>query len=384
MVGRPPEYNILCILKYSSYTQGIKLLDEASFLTYTARELYSSRAMAYTGRDQHEVAYYDACKACDIDANIITPGMLTEGEDSTAVVSSLDARALLRRARALYAMHEFQGSYETCRRALEDRCTTDDELIDTLYTLYQRAISRWFQSENGFYNWKAIRNAVAKGQIHNDIASYLKPIEVQNACGMGRGLFAKHNVAKGAMVLAEKAFAYAKGEPRGQETHIHVIYDLTRDAPEISAGEALLEKALTALQGMGPEWRSRFFELHSGGYDSESGESTAKAPTVDDQLIIDTFHVLSILRLNSMSCGPPHEPDRDSGIWVQASYVNHSCDPNCEIAFYGDMLVIRALRDIKVGEQITLNYVPMDVSNKKRREVLKASWAFDCGCGSCT
>lgn len=37
-------------------------------------------------------------------------------------------------------------------------------------------------------------------------------------------------------------------------------------------------------------------------------------------------------------------------------YVNHSCDPNCALYFAGDQVVLRALRDIEVGEQLSFDY----------------------------
>lgn len=43
-------------------------------------------------------------------------------------------------------------------------------------------------------------------------------------------------------------------------------------------------------------------------------------------------------------------PDND------AKYVNHSCNPNCEVEIIDDEIYIIALRDIKKGEEITFNY----------------------------
>jgi SET domain-containing protein len=39
-----------------------------------------------------------------------------------------------------------------------------------------------------------------------------------------------------------------------------------------------------------------------------------------------------------------------------ARYINHSCDPNCEVKKMDDTLWIVALRDIKVGEELSYNY----------------------------
>ena len=39
-----------------------------------------------------------------------------------------------------------------------------------------------------------------------------------------------------------------------------------------------------------------------------------------------------------------------------ARYINHSCDPNCEVEKTSDILWIVALRDIKEGEELSYNY----------------------------
>ncbi len=39
-----------------------------------------------------------------------------------------------------------------------------------------------------------------------------------------------------------------------------------------------------------------------------------------------------------------------------ASFINHSCDPNCDPDDVGDRMYIFALRDIKAGEELTYEY----------------------------
>ena len=47
-------------------------------------------------------------------------------------------------------------------------------------------------------------------------------------------------------------------------------------------------------------------------------------------------------------------------------YINHSCEPNCYMRItYGHILFF-ALRDIQVGEEITLDYVTTYHSDQKR------------------
>jgi uncharacterized protein len=39
-----------------------------------------------------------------------------------------------------------------------------------------------------------------------------------------------------------------------------------------------------------------------------------------------------------------------------AAFINHSCDPNCEVDEVDDRVVITAIRDIQEGEEITYDY----------------------------
>jgi len=45
-----------------------------------------------------------------------------------------------------------------------------------------------------------------------------------------------------------------------------------------------------------------------------------------------------------------------AGYGNTARYVNHSCTPNCEAELDGDRVFFYAVRDIKEGEEITIDY----------------------------
>lgn len=69
------------------------------------------------------------------------------------------------------------------------------------------------------------------------------------------------------------------------------------------------------------------------------------------------------------------------GIWPQASYINHSCTASARRSFIGDMIIVRATRDMEPGEEVTFWYqVPHYDENM--RDKLK-SWGFECDCTIC-
>lgn len=44
------------------------------------------------------------------------------------------------------------------------------------------------------------------------------------------------------------------------------------------------------------------------------------------------------------------------GVWPLASYINHSCNSNARRAFIGDMMIVRATRDLAPDEEINFWY----------------------------
>jgi len=61
-----------------------------------------------------------------------------------------------------------------------------------------------------------------------------------------------------------------------------------------------------------------------------------------------------------------------------ARWINHSCSPNCETEDYNDRIFIEAIRDIRVGEELSYDY-NLQLSE---RHTKKAKRAHPCFCGS--
>lgn len=70
------------------------------------------------------------------------------------------------------------------------------------------------------------------------------------------------------------------------------------------------------------------------------------------------------------------------GIWTQASFINHSCTSNARRSFIGDMMIVRATRDLDPSTEITFWHQKPEGDPKKMREKLK-NWQFSCTCAIC-
>jgi hypothetical protein len=77
-------------------------------------------------------------------------------------------------------------------------------------------------------------------------------------------------------------------------------------------------------------------------------------------------------------------PLKGAGVFPLVSSLNHSCDPNCEVAYIDDAKVLVVLlRDVAPGEELTITYVDADFATERRREELKEVYGFDCKCAKC-
>ena len=79
------------------------------------------------------------------------------------------------------------------------------------------------------------------------------------------------------------------------------------------------------------------------------------------------------------------KPDRSCGLYIKASHINHSCYSNARRSFIGDVLILRATRDILAGEEILFWYTlpKADHSYEKTQEKLR-NCDFCCSCVICT
>ncbi|XP_041481801.1 histone-lysine N-methyltransferase SMYD3-like [Lytechinus variegatus] len=71
------------------------------------------------------------------------------------------------------------------------------------------------------------------------------------------------------------------------------------------------------------------------------------------------------------------------GIYLRASMLNHSCNPNCLVVFDGRKLQLRTVKDVKEGEECTISYVDIMDPVKERQSELEERYHFTCNCVKC-
>jgi hypothetical protein len=93
--------------------------------------------------------------------------------------------------------------------------------------------------------------------------------------------------------------------------------------------------------------------------------------------------ILGIAKSNSMAINC-----HTDGIFLQTAILEHSCRPNAFHAFNDatKRLTLHAVRDIKKGEEITINYSPDTAIRvrSERQDLLRRECYFVCHCSLCT
>lgn len=261
--------------------------------------------------------------------------------------------------------------------------------------------------------------------MHSNSAPLRPPtqqlVEVRDAGPMGLGLFAKVNIPRGARILAElPLFTLPAQTPlshhRGDDENELL---LRRDDKDI-------EDFVDHVDVVGLDSQN-FTTMETLYYNEEEAQDQ------DTKGVIYNFFSQQLERTwrrDRAICGRnPHDPlpltlheeidprniDRyarlyaiwtnnrvkfgegatmDSGVFLLASRINHSCCPNAWYDFNPhtgnkqprvEMLTTHAIRDIAAGEQILVGYDAVSLKLRQERTEKLAAWdVYNCVCALCT
>jgi hypothetical protein len=97
-------------------------------------------------------------------------------------------------------------------------------------------------------------------------------------------------------------------------------------------------------------------------------------------------HLLDLfckVALNSCSICNEENISVATGLYPVFSLINNDCNPNVCVTFSGALMNVRALREIKAGEEICLFYAGLNEPKHLCRKFLRENYLFDCKCESC-
>lgn len=346
-------------VEYWSTALGFKQDDEDLRQT-----LHRNRSQARINLGHYELAAQDAIAA------------IIHGDHLSDKEKSQNARSLYRAGRAAYELRDYLAAKQHFSHALGNSSEDKDVLSQLL-----RTNRRLKEQINGEYDFAAMSGSATKDHTILDHASFLSNTKVASAGDHGRGLFATKYLAPGNLILVEKAFhaTFERDVPKEN----YVIVDMKE-------GQISIEKQAERVYGTidkiihNPKQASRYLNLCDGGKFQNK-----VLRFVDGMVTVDTFLVQAIDKLNGFDF-PDIKSSKDgsgeksiaAGIWLHVSNANHSCIPNADRSFIGDMMVIRATREIKAGEEICMSYLNPEHSYLERKERLY-EYGIDCDCPLC-
>ncbi|KAF2859595.1 SET domain-containing protein [Piedraia hortae CBS 480.64] len=290
---------------------------------------------------------------------------------------ALDAKALFRAGRAAYLLGDFADSERRFASLLELAPDDRDGGI-----MMRKTLKRMEEEEGGKYDFRTLHAGLGKMTPRVEVGSFGGGTVVKPAdAGGGRGLFVKRRVERGDVVLADKATCAIFGH---EGAWTAMVFDIRSGV--LKGFPAGLAQGVVGVVRRNASLAGTVMELF-GDWEGEGG---GVGECIDGEVVVDTFRIGDIVARNAFGLGPAAYGSSEeeelrsfgAGLWVRAAYINHSCEPNAEREFVGDLIVIRATRTIEEGEEVTIRYTELE-GYKERREVLFRDWGFECICERC-
>lgn len=93
--------------------------------------------------------------------------------------------------------------------------------------------------------------------------------------------------------------------------------------------------------------------------------------------IMETHYSVNIQKAEQQTLG--------LGLFPTIALINHSCNPNMELVFYGNSCVAKSIRTVPVGEELAIDYgfIYYLTGSTDRLQSLKSQYHFECNCEPC-
>jgi len=247
-------------------------------------------------------------------------------------------------------------------------------LGDRIYFWHERNESSAYICHSGCYNWNEIHAASRRIGDHKQqaeereweetqmqdeldqggdrmdrtadvLAGDDKLYAIKPIPGKGQGFIATSKISKGTRILLEAPLFKMPGSVEdvgsAESIVLREVKSLTRDQ----------QRAFLALQNVKGRRYSPF---------------------------------LGIAQTNMLPLGAD---DSSGGLFLEASRINHSCQPNAQHTWNASLrrLTVHALRDIEAGREITISYISsVSPGYAERQRYLRDEFSFACACELCS
>ena len=323
------------------------------------------------------IGAYDAALADAKAASALLEGV--EGAEA------LRGKAMFRASRACYGLRRYGEAKAWLGKMV------GEGVGGSIVEVELRRVEARLAEEGGDIDFVGMIGELEK-RTEMDRASWVGGVEKRESreMGGGRGLFVTRALKAGEVVAVEKAFAAVF--PPSSDDRQEVDEDKKRPRDELRALRAAFAEKVAMKLEKNPSLTAEFAQLYAG----EQEEQQSKIEEVDDAFLksrclfnsFDYFPSQKAAHWNAIK-KPEHElpvaesKDGCMGIWITASLINHSCLPSVQQSMCGDMIILRATRNLPKDTELRLNYCGTTENVEDREEHLK-QYDFICCCALCT
>ena len=231
---------------------------------------------------------------------------------------------------------------------------------------------------------RPLSKAEEKSDASTTVYMLSAELEARSSPQKGNGIFARTDLPAGWMWQDHPVCVPSgKAEPP------------VRRLPGFDEVDELMEEVFKSHQHLlrGP-WRMSHVSRHLAAQETTEAELPYWA--TQSALGIKEYNLLAAM-LQSQVC---REEKGDSLVLLpRIRLANHACNANTELAYAPELdpercacgfgnYVLRTLRDVKCGEEVTFSYIGTSMlmgteDCNERRQLLQRRWDFMCGCALC-
>lgn len=185
--------------------------------------------------------------------------------------------------------------------------------------------------------------------------------QIRHAGAKGLGVFAKHGLARGTRVIAERPVLAVKNEREVFAAAERLAAQDRSDLSQFSINEAK---------------RSSGFDWAAAAWHQLRNGSIPRRSTTTESL-----NTLDVFRNNNFDIG-----NHTQAMFQDISRINHTCVPNCQGNFNSAIgqFTIHAIRPIDADEEVTISYLDEHAATRESRQSrLHNGYGFHCNCPIC-
>lgn len=223
-------------------------------------------------------------------------------------------------------------------------------------------------------------------------------IKISDVEGKGRGAFPTIDINTGDIILFEEKSiceVYFSGQfpSNSMPFRNHELNLISQSGDIKSISLVLLAARSVELMRTSNELRSQLFNLCIPDILSEKEVRKLRISTIlvvqlllkisIEELEETCFEIICRLACNAITITDSESSPIGLAIFIAASSVNHSCDPNANIVFNNSAISIVADRAISTNDEIFISYTDSSKSSWCRRFNLLNNYYFSCQCTRC-